>query len=730
MSDSIVIKGVTSYHPDSPQIIDISKQNTLLFGLNGTGKSTISNYLYDRDAFPSCALNIEGAYNLFVYNQSFIDENFVNSETQKGIFTLSKDNSELEMRISEKTQLRERLRAIYKDTQSKIDLAINAKKEANDSAIQEVYEKKHLIQSTSLEPFLVGFKTPKSKFYDQIKKHSETADISINELDIEYKELNQYDKTPPFKVELPKPPQISKEDIQLLKEPIIGSSSSQLAKLIEQLDNLGWVKLGVDSYLKDKLPTCPFCQKDTIDDSFRTEILALFDKNYDDNIEKIKKIYTTYQNDLIEYTNALTAAFTICSLYNPEQHHIQPLIDAIEREHQDNLSLISSKIQKPSICVEVISYSEMLHLLETIADGINKTVDAVSQKVQKFKENENDIRNRMWGSLKHHAHDIFSIEKRIVDQKDKEIDALSLLLKKIKRIGSRVGARISALRSKTSNIDDTIDRINENLKSLGISSFEIVKSTVSEQENYFALSRGKQSNAKIFESLSEGEKTLITFLYFIEMSNGSMSKNSDIADKEKIIVIDDPISSLSQNYIYDIASLIQSKIISGNRFKKVIILTHSLFFFHELLKLATKKTEEFENKYSLFRLTKNEYTQVSPMARGELKNDYQSLWQIMKDVVESKADPVVLPNVMRNILEYYFGFVQRKDQLAEILNRLADKEPNQGHKSFYRYINRESHSDPTNIGFMINVDPAIYIERFKMIFTASNDEEHFTCMMQ
>ncbi|WP_342608553.1 ATP-binding protein [Vibrio tritonius] len=42
MNDSITIKGVTSYHPTTPQIIDISKQNTLIFGLNGTGKSTIS----------------------------------------------------------------------------------------------------------------------------------------------------------------------------------------------------------------------------------------------------------------------------------------------------------------------------------------------------------------------------------------------------------------------------------------------------------------------------------------------------------------------------------------------------------------------------------------------------------------------------------------------------------------------------------------------------------------
>lgn len=118
------------------------------------------------------------------------------------------------------------------------------------------------------------------------------------------------------------------------------------------------------------------------------------------------------------------------------------------------------------------------------------------------------------------------------------------------------------------------------------------------------------------------------------------------------------------------------------------------------------------------------------MAKGELKNDYQSLWQIVKDVVDGKADPVVLPNVMRNIIEYYFGFVHRKDKLADILNDLAGREPDQGHKAFYRYINRGSHSDPTNIGLMVNVDPKAYLDRFKLVFSESQDEEHFNCMME
>ncbi|WP_242462401.1 AAA family ATPase [Vibrio parahaemolyticus] len=321
----------------------------------------------------------------------------------------------------------------------------------------------------------------------------------------------------------------------------------------------------------------------------------------------------------------------------------------------------------------------------------------------------------------------------MIDEKDSDIKQLNADLKRVKQVGQKVASRISYLRSKTSNIDDTIERININLKSLGLTSFEIVSSTDPEQQNYFVLSRGEKTNEgkEVFKSLSEGEKTLITFLYFIEKCNGSMSKDSDIADKEKLIVIDDPISSLSQNYIYDIASLTHTKIIKGNKFKKVIVLTHSLFFYQELLKLAPQgKDRKGNDKYSLYRLNKKQYTNVQPMNKGELKNDYQSLWQIIKDVIEGSANPVVLPNVMRNIIEYYFGFVHKRDKLSDILNELAEKEPEQGHKAFYRYINRSSHSDPTNIGLMVEVEPQAYLERFKSIFIESQDEEHYHCMME
>lgn len=64
--------------------------------------------------------------------------------------------------------------------------------------------------------------------------------------------------------------------------------------------------------------------------------------------------------------------------------------------------------------------------------------------------------------------------------------------------------------SEVVNIEETINKINDSLVSLGITGFTLIKHQ-DESETY-KLHREGQSNAKsVFKSLSEGEKTIISF---------------------------------------------------------------------------------------------------------------------------------------------------------------------------------------------------------------------------
>ena len=77
------------------------KRINLIYGLNGTGKSTLTNFLYDKknEEYNSCSIEGLNDEIILVYNQLFIQDNFYESDSLKGIFTLSKENKEAEEKI-------------------------------------------------------------------------------------------------------------------------------------------------------------------------------------------------------------------------------------------------------------------------------------------------------------------------------------------------------------------------------------------------------------------------------------------------------------------------------------------------------------------------------------------------------------------------------------------------------------------------------------------------------
>ena len=88
MITDIHIENVASYKNASK----FSPKNkiSLLYGLNGTGKSTISNYLYNPQLgiYKDCRLSKSAECDILVYNQKFLNDYFYEEDSLKGIFTL------------------------------------------------------------------------------------------------------------------------------------------------------------------------------------------------------------------------------------------------------------------------------------------------------------------------------------------------------------------------------------------------------------------------------------------------------------------------------------------------------------------------------------------------------------------------------------------------------------------------------------------------------------------
>jgi wobble nucleotide-excising tRNase len=136
-----------------------------------------------------------------------------------------------------------------------------------------------------------------------------------------------------------------------------------------------------------------------------------------------------------------------------------------------------------------------------------------------------------------------------------------------------------------------------------------------------------------------------------------------------------------------------------------------------------KKADDF----TLFRITKAAYSTITTMEASEVQNDYQSFWQTLKDAQEGRTSPNVIPNMMRNILEHYFNFVHREEQLQQALLALADEDIE--FRALFRYVNRESHSDAVNLTDFGEITPTHYIERFRQVFVRTGFEQHYEKMM-
>ena len=274
---------------------------------------------------------------------------------------------------------------------------------------------------------------------------------------------------------------------------------------------------------------------------------------------------------------------------------------------------------------------------------------------------------------------------------------------------------IVELQRQTINIEEAITHINNGLTDLGIDEFKIIKAS----DGLYRIAR-PDANNRIYHSLSEGEKMIISFLYFIESCKGR--KSATDAGRKKIVVIDDPISSLSHIYIFNVGRLIHNEFLRSDHYEQVFILTHSLYFFYELTD-TNKDRRDHDQK--LFRLRKNSVgSELLEMKYEEIQNDYHSYWHIIKD---DKQPPSLIANCMRNIIEYFFTFIEKLE-----LNNVFQKSELQSNRfsAFNRYINRESHSFGQNIFDIKEFDYADFKEGFRLVFEVSGYNEHYNKMMR
>jgi len=715
----ITMDGVATYK--FPTTLDSDKKTTLLYGLNGTGKSTLSNYLYDikHPTYKKCSNDGLDDANILVYNARFVKDNFHEVDSIKGIFTLSKVNKDVELKIEscakDLKDSKENKVAIEKEIEQANNSLAVSKKTAEDVTWE--LKTKYSGGDRILEYCLDNLKGTKSKLFDFLAAITLTEitknidDLKKEAESIQGEKAQSYTALPIFADTF-----FPMESDEILKLEIVGNKNSSIAKLIQKLDNADWVNSGIpymNTLQTSSDNSCPFCQSSTVTTSLADSIKEYFDESFSHSISTLKTLRLNYAR-AIELLPT-TLVYIESSFLQPMRQEFEAKYGQLQTVLNSNILVIDKKIKSPSQEVSLVKTNDLIVGINNIINAANKEIEVHNDKIVNKQTELNRIKFEFWKiARKEYDQTItpyLSHVKEVNEALQKSNNALKDEISKI----SKLIADTAELQKDTVNVSAAIDTINKRLSDLGIDSFKIVKHT----GTLYRISRNGD-DAGDFHSLSEGEKTVISFVYFVELCKGKRSA-TDTATK-KIVVIDDPISSLSHIYVFNIGRMIKKDLCESAVFDQVFIFTHSLYFFYEMTDTVHKRRKETQK---LFRLVKNlQGSKIVEMSYEEIQSDYQSYWAIIKDESQPSA---LIANCMRNIVEYFFNFVQKRD-LNNVF--LADSMQDQKYQAFYRFMNRESHSVGQNIFDYKEFDYNLFQEALKLLFETSGFSEHYNAMMK
>lgn len=725
MITKIALKNVASYKQETT--LETDKKINLIYGLNGVGKSIMSKYLQNstNEEFSDCHIAPEinsDEVEILVYNQKYIEENFYNSPALGGIFSLSKGNKEaIEVIDKAKSEITRLSNLNDIENRGKTDLDNNFQKK-RETAIDTIWAIKtdYTGGDRVLEYCLKGLMGKKELLFDHIRKIPKPS-APIKDIDEIKKEAQIFKNDTPKIEELPLVQFHSKmlETDPILQRAIIGSKNSTFSELIQQLDSSDWVRAGMKYISDDKndIDKCPFCQQPIDKNCVIRELTKCFDKTYENDKNKLDTILSSYR-DLLEKVKEYPEFETTPILENLKNAYLlayKEFKSCIDR----NFDSLKRKIETPSVAISLTDSSVSLSKLNGIISQANKKIKDFNTKIDKKEETLNQLKEEFWNNMRSNYDPIISN----FEKSEKDYNKNSQLIEdKIKLNNKKINKQNEIIIVKQKdiiNIQEAISHINTGLLELGINSFEIVEFKEGNENNLYRIKRGDDTN-NIFKSLSEGEKMIISFLYFIEECKGRKAVAE--SQKKKIIVIDDPISSLSHIYVFNIGRLIHNEFLGSNNYEQIFVLTHSLYFFYELTYINKDRREANQK---LFRIYKNETGSfISEMKYEEIQNDYQSYWLIIKD---DKQAPALIANCMRNIIDYFFNFIEKTD-----FNNVFQRPRLKCNKfqAFNRFMNRESHSLGQNIFDIKEFDYNSFKEAFRLVFEESGYEEHYKKMMK
>ncbi|MEJ0014324.1 MAG: AAA family ATPase [Actinomycetota bacterium] len=464
-----------------------------------------------------------------------------------------------------------------------------------------------------------------------------------------------------------------------------------IKSLEENLDISRWVEEGLLIHQSHKSTKCEFCDQRLPAD--RIQQLANHFNEADKELKK--KIDTQVQN--LERISSVLREFIVREVSNVydefQSEYLQQLelLSFTRKKLVEEIDLLSGKlIEKKSKTTETMSMDVEVHITSfvEVLSAINDLIDKHNRKSLNFEKEKDDARIRL---KEHYFSEIFDDVKAfnadIELQKTNiiAIDHGDIHLSKEKSI-SALEERIEINRSKISSPHKACAQINENLQRF-LGRNEIVFEVVG---NGYIIKR----YGEIAEDLSEGEKTAIAFVYFtVQLSD------QDFILKDGIVVVDDPVSSLDANSLFQAFGFLKESIKDA---KQVFILTHNFEFMRQVKNwfFHIKKIDgKFQRSFYMIKNREVGGKRTAYLAPlDKLLMEYESEYHYLFCLLQNFKDDGTLesmynfPNIGRKFLETFLAFkIPSSENFYQKMSHIEYDEATK--TTILRFVETHSHAE-------------------------------------
>ncbi|MCQ2685893.1 AAA family ATPase [Helicobacter pylori] len=507
---------------------------------------------------------------------------------------------------------------------------LSAKQESEikkyDKEIEKI-RKKMTSNTIKITPDEIGIndfcKVSKDKF-----KYQEDA---LTDLEKDFNKLNEAMKK--FdglkEMELPKDYQTIKDKLEFLFSFNIDKEAGQVSeKIKEHISKVGreFIEKGIK--LQKEMPdnACPFCAQ-----KIPNEII---------------QEYTSYFNESVETFNqrSLEMSGTLKNIL--DQWNIKEILQSFEKfepfmkkDFSKNKESLENALEQIKVLLEKLQKEvdkkegaknkekfqeidkELLEIQKDIQQHVDETRKILNEKKkqkEKLEKLKTELKEARIKKVKHDSYD-WQKSKREAERK---LSVLNRGHERLNRLLEKIDNKLKKLYEQKR---PDIEAINSYLKALNLPKYSlhedyriVLNSNALENSKAEMILENSKAemileNSETEMILSGGEKTTLAFAYFLARLK-LFYKKEDL--KDLVVIIDDPISSLDEQRIYNTSDIVAkiNQELAGEALKdedkaQVFVLTHNHTFMARLINMVGKHARYFQlerNQNQLKIVCKNE----------------------------------------------------------------------------------------------------------------------------